>query len=337
MKQVAITGVRQAALIDVSDPQPKDNWVLVKVHAAPMCTEVKGFIDGSGGHGYGHEAAGEVVEVAQPGCVRVGDRVVVQPGTPCGICDLCRAGDYIHCQRWVNFTEFAGGNSGLATMAQYLLKADWLLSPIPDDVSYEHASLAVCGLGPSFSAFQQMAVGAFDTVLITGLGPVGLGGIVNAHFRGARVIGIDGNPYRAEVARQMGATVLDPADPECLQQILNLTGGAGVDRALDCSGIVSAHRLCIDATRRRGQIAFVGQCHQETPLTISTDMIQKGLTLHGVWHYNLADYPKVMRVIHDSPLLNMLISHVLPMSRIQQAWELQASGQCAKIILQPWE
>ena len=64
-------------------------------------------------------------------------------------------------------------------MAQYILKQDWLLMPIPDDVSYLHGAMACCGIGPSFGAMQSMDLSAFDTILITGLGPVGLGAIVN--------------------------------------------------------------------------------------------------------------------------------------------------------------
>jgi len=74
----------------------------------------------------------------------------------------------------------------------------------------------------------------------------------------------------------------------------------------------------------------------ETPLKVSPDMIRKGLTLAGSWHYNLKDTPKIMRVIAESgPQLDLLISHTFPLERVQEAWELQASGQCAKVILLP--
>ena len=61
-------------------------------------------------------------------------------------------------------------------------------------------------------------------------------------------------------------------------KILALTGGKGVDKAVDCSGVVAAHRLCIDSTRRRGAVAFVGESGADTPLRISPDMIRKGLS-----------------------------------------------------------
>ena len=338
MKKATITGVRQVELVEVPDPQPQDDWVVVKVHAAPLCVEYKAYCEGWASPQMGHEAAGEVVAVAQPGCVKVGDRVVVMPQTPCGTCPLCVAGDYIHCQHCVDFTAFHGTPEGSATVAQYLLKLDWLLPPIPGGVSYEHGALACCGLGPSFGAMQAMNTSAFDTILITGLGPVGLGAVVNASYRGARIIAVESVPWRVQRAHDMGVEhVLDPRDEGTLPRIMELTGGVGVDCALDCSGNVAAERLCLDAARRKGQVTFIGECHEPLSIATSHDLIRKGLTLRGSWHYNLADFPKIMQVIQRSPLIDLLISHVFPMSRIQEALEVSATHETAKVILRPWE
>lgn len=338
MKKAVILGERQAGLVEVADPKPKEDWAVVKIHAAPMCAEYKMFKEGRKAEFLGHEAAGEVVAVAQPGKVKVGDRVVVMPQYPCGKCALCVAGEYIHCENTVNLTEFLGSREGSATYAQYIVKPGWILPPIPDGVSYEKASLACCGLGPSFGAFHTMGVSAYDTVLITGAGPVGLGAVVNARYRGARVIVAESIPYRVERAKQMGAAaVLDPGDPQIVQHIKDLTAGKGVDCALDCAGAVLAERLCIDATRRKGKVAYVGECNNELAIKVSPDMIRKGLTVIGSWHYNLKLFPLIMQVIQNSPIIDLLISHVMPMSKIQQAFELSASNQTAKVILKPWE
>ncbi|NIM05526.1 MAG: zinc-binding dehydrogenase [Armatimonadetes bacterium] len=183
-----------------------------------------------------------------------------------------------------------------------------------------------------------MGLNGSDTVLITGAGPVGLGGIVNARFRGARPIVVESVPWRRERAKQLGAQcVIDPGDDSALSQIVEVTEDKGVDCAVDCAGTVSAQRLCIDATRRKGKVAFVGQCHEDLRIKITPDLLWKGISLIGVWHYNLADYPRVMKVIQESPLIDSLISHVLPISKIQEAFELSASQETAKIILKPWE
>jgi len=324
-------------LTQAHTPQAKANWVVVKVHAAPMCTEYKTFRAGRDAEFLGHEAAGEVVDVAQPGRVKVGDRVVVMPTYPCGTCSLCVAGDLIHCEHGADVHAFTGSPEGTATYAQYLIKQDFMLPAIPDGMSYERASLACCALGPSFGAFDLMGVSAFDTVLITGLGPVGMGAVANARFRNARVLAVESHPWRAERALAMGAeAVLDPRDPATPARLKELTRGVGVDCALDCSGTVPAQRMCIDAARRKGKVAFVGECSDELAIRISPDMIRKGLTLIGSWHYNINLFPKILQVIERSPLLDLLVSNVMPMRDVKKAFDLQLTGESSKIILQPW-
>ncbi len=331
MKVAAILGEREAGLVEKSDPAPVDDFVLVKVHEVPMCTEYKGYVRGKKNENLGHEAVGEVVEMARPGQVKVGDRVVLQCGSGCGRCALCHAGDHIHCLDW------SWPDSPQPRYAQYTLQKDWLCSPIPDSVNYKHAGVALCGLGPSFGAMEKVNVGAGDTILITGLGSVGLGGVINGSYRGARVIAVESVPFRAELGRNLGAeVVLDPNDESTLEQILDLTDGVGVDKALDFSGAAPAHRLMIEATRRKGHVAFIGE-GGEFPLAVSRDMIRKGLVLHGNWHYNLSYYPKLLRVIQDSAAkLDQFITHSFPMSEVQEAFDLQSTGACGKVMLDPW-
>jgi L-iditol 2-dehydrogenase len=338
VKVAAILGERKAGLVQRPDPEPCDDFAVVKIHAAPMCTEYKSFASGNRSDRLGHEAAGEVVGLARRGRVEVGDHVVLMPQYPCGKCALCVSGDYIYCEQCVDVAKETGNPAGAATMAQYALKQDWLLVPIPDGVSYDHAAMACCGLGPTFGAMQLMAVDAFDTVLLTGLGPVGLGGVVNARYRGARVIGVEPGRYRAELARDLGAeAVLDPAGGSALERIRELTGGTGVDKALDCTGAAPARRLCIEATRRKGHVAFVGEGGDVT-IHGSDDMIRKGLTLHGVWHYNLAEAPAAMKVVRESASqIDRLITHTFPLEGIQDAFDLQLAGECGKVVLHPWE
>lgn len=336
MKVVAIEGPGRASLVERPDPHPSGEFVVVRIRVAPMCTEYKAFRDGGPTDSLGHEASGDVVAVERSGRVRVGDRVVVMPQAGCGRCSLCLSGDYIHCQHAPDMRRSTGNTSGTATYAEYVVKQDWLLVPLPEDLTYEQGAMACCGLGPTFGAMRRMGVSAPDTILITGMGPVGLGGVINARARGAQVIAVEGQPHRARLAAELGAeAVLDPADPATPARIRELTGGHGADRGLDCSGAEAGQRLLIDGVRRRGEVCFVGE-GGELSLHVSRDMLRKGLTLHGNWHYNLADGPRVLELVRQvAPVLPTFITHHFPMSRVEEAFALQLTGNCGKVVLDP--
>lgn len=328
MQVVALTRPGEVAVVERPDPVPLDDFVVVQIHAAPMCTEYKALAAGSVTEALGHEAAGVVVATARPGRVPVGTRVAVMPGTGCGRCPLCLSGDYIHCRQAPAVPT--------PTYAQYVLKQDWLLAPLPDGMSYPHGGLACCGLGPTFGALGRMGVRAPDTLLITGMGPVGLGGVINGVACGARVIAVEGQPYRARLASALGAAaVVDPGRADALQEIRELSHG-GPDAAIDCSGSPAAQRLLIDAVRRRGQVALVGEAGP-LEVHVSRDLLRKGLTLHGCWHYNLSTVPRLLEwIARQSAAVDRLITGLYPLSGVREAWALQARGECGKLVLQPW-
>ena len=199
--------------------------------------------------------------------------------------------------------------------------------------------MAWCGLGPTFGGMQTASVGTFDTVLITGAGPVGQGAIINAKYRGARAIVVEIEPWRMERAKLLGADeVLDGRDEDVVEQIKSLTDGQGVTCSIECAGTVVTQRLCIDATRQRGRVVFVAECGDQLPITVSPDMIRKGLHLIGQWHYLLNDFDKMMQLVRESgDVLDVLNSHKFPMSQVQDALALSATHECGKITLYPWK
>ena len=335
MQVAAIFGPQQGGLAEKPEPTSKNDLVVVKIRVAPMCTEYHGFREGQVSDCLGHEAVGEVAGLDQSSRVKIGDRVIVQPQNACGRCYLCQAGDHIHCQNPRDVCAEIGSAAGTATLAQYLLKPDYLLTPIPDNLSDDHAAMACCGLGPTFGAMELLNVDAFDTVLITGLGPVGLGGVINARYRGARVIGVESHPYRTRLAKELGTeAVIDPRDPDAAAQVQALTGGNGADKAIETSGTAAAKSFLTDAVRRKGRIAFVGWNGQVEVNTI----IANGLTLYGSWHYNTHAIPRLLQVIAASgDAIDTLITHRMSLSRVQEAWEIQVKGECGKIVLHPWE
>ena len=335
MDVVKITGEKQCEIVQKPDPKASGEFAVVKIHSAPMCTEYHAYQSGHVSDQLGHEAAGEVVDVAQSGLVKPGDRVVVMPQFPCGRCALCMLGNYIHCENGVDALAITGNEAGLATYAQYTIKQDWLLIPIPEGMSYDYASMACCGMGPTFGAYQLMNVDAFDTVLVTGMGPVGLGAVVNAMYRGARVIAVETHPFRSELAKKLGAeAVVNPTDKDAVEQVMALTDGLGADKALDTSGTAPAKTFLMDAVRSKGHVAFVGWQGQIDCSTI----IRKGLTVHGAWHWNRGDASRILKAVEGSKkLLDIQITNTFPMKDVKKAWDLQLTGNCGKIILHPWE
>ena len=117
---------------------------------------------------------------------------------------------------------------------------------------------------------------------------------------------------------------------------MDLTGGLGVDKAMDCSGASAAHRLMVESLRRKGQACFIGQ-GGDFPLGASRDMISKGIGLHGIWHYNLSHFPALIKVISQvEGQLDKFITHRFGMSQVEEAWKQQSTGDAGKVVLDPW-
>ena len=336
MKVATISGIKTSTIIEQPTPKAAANYALVKILAAPMCTEVAAWQQGSLSNSLGHEAAGEVVEAPRGSRVTVGSRVVVMPQNGCGVCDLCVAGEHIRCQAPRNTTADTGSTNGRATFAQYCIQQDWLLYPVPDDVPMLHAAMACCGLGPTFNATKVMNVRSGDLLLISGLGAVGLGGVINGVLRGARVIGLESNTWRAELALKLGAeAVFDPQSPTALDQILAYTNGKGADKSIEASSAESAPSFLVQATRINGEVTTVGWGGAMN----ACDILRRGVTARGAWHWNhLRDAGEMRNTLRmAAPLLDAFITHTFPLTSVQDAWAVQETGQCGKVVLLPWE
>lgn len=337
MRTVEVTGPGSVRLVDRPVPRIDAGYVLVRVMVAPMCNEYLAYTDGvylerNRPDSLGHEFAGEVV-AAPPGApVAPGDRVVALCGFPCGRCEPCGRGYYAHCAAPEDPRAVCGSDSGECGFGQYAVKAGWMLERIPDGMSYEHASMACCGLGPTFGAMERLGVSAGDSVLVTGLGAVGLGGVVNALARGARVLGVVRSPFRAELARKLGCELVGPSAAD----VLAATGGRGVDAAIECSGQPEYQRLAVDSVARLGGVAFLAEPGEIT-VRVDDDLVQRGVRLLGSLDLNRNDVRRLLEVIRSVPdQLDQLITHRLPLDRIGEAFEAQASRESGKILLYPW-
>ncbi|MBI1336533.1 MAG: zinc-binding dehydrogenase [Phycisphaera sp.] len=337
MKIAEMGGGREAGVADAPDPVIADNYAKVKVLSSPLCTEFQ-FRDRERRGCFGHEAGGEVVEVGpKVRHVAVGDRVVVMPQNSCGLCELCRSGEHIYCRSPRKALEVCSSQTGRDTAAQYVIQQDWLLMKYPRSIPDDHAAMACCGFGPSFNAMQSMEVTAGDTVLVAGLGPVGMGAVIVALHRGAKVIGVDVSDYRRNLVLEIGASyAFDPTDPDVDQKVRDVTpGGVGVHASVQCTRVEGVGKFMTRVTRARGGVAFIGQ---GGTLDIAP-LVGKGLRLFGCWHWNhLRDSERMLATIAGSAdRINKMITHTFPLSGIEEAFKLQVAGQCGKIVLHPWE
>ena len=343
MKTVHVLDRRRVELIDKPMPTTAANYAMLKVHVAPMCNEYLAYrdltwLERNRPDSLGHELAGEVIDAPAGSMVRPGDRVVALCGFPCGRCRTCRQGYYAHCAQTDDPRRLTGSPSGECGFAQYAIKPDWMLAPIPDSMSYDNASMACCGLGPTFGAIQRIGLDVFDTVLITGLGPVGLGGVINAKYRGATVVGVVRSHYRAQLAKDLGCdVVLNPTQDDVPAAIRELTEGRGVEAALECSGQPDYQRLAVDSVGRMGSVAFISE-PGDLRVNVDRDLIQRGVTLLGTLDINRHDVDLLLRMIADIPgQIGRFVTHEFPLSGIQEAFELQIARDCGKILLHPWQ
>lgn len=333
MKAAAVTGRGRVEIVDRPRPEGRGDVVVVKILIAPMCTEFKHRRAGSPNDSLGHEAVGVVVDPAASRRFREGDRVAVMPFYGCGTCYLCTSGDYMPCPNQRDVLAETGQAYGTATYAEYILKPDWLLVPVPDDISLWHAAMACCGFGPTFGALERMQVDALDTVIVSGCGPVGLGGIVQSSMRGARVIGIETNPYRAELARTLGAEyVIDPTEHNISDRVREFVA-YGADAGIETSGADGASKALASAIRARGRLSVVAWAGD----VVLPPLVPQGLDIFGVWHWNsLRHSDRMWQSIRKSTdRIDRLVTHAMPLADVAMAMDLQDIGQCGKVYLLP--
>lgn len=324
MKRLVLGG-EKAWSEQAPKPEPEPGWVVVRPTVLPICGSDIGAFVQPGEHRYaGHEGTGTVEAVAPGSRFEPGDRVAIGPSTGCGECAYCRSGSYIYC---------ADRPEGGSHFAEYVKKQEFILARLPDDVSFEAGSLVGCALGPATSAMRRLEVGAHDTVMIAGLGPVGLGATAVATFLGARVAVVEPEPYRIALAEELGAhDAFDPTTGDPLDWVRDLTG-RGVTCAVDCSGSAEAERLCVDAVAPLGRVAFLGENAGQIEVSPSRDFIRKGLTVIGSWSMDLGDYDRMFDLLRRKPETQSIATHVYPFEEAQAAFEKFLTRQTGKVLL----
>lgn len=337
-----LPGNSTVAFAEYDIPNPGHGQVLVKTMASTICgSDIRCIYrehTGKGPEGYqpgtiaGHEPCGVIVEEG-PGLRRfkVGDRVVIYHISGCGMCHNCRMGYQIACSG----AREAYGWQRNGGMAPYILAEEKDLVALPDDLTYADGAQVACGFGTVYEAIEKIGVSGNDAVLVVGLGPVGLAALMLARAMGAnKLIGVELIDERIEVAKKLGLAhhVFKPG-PDALQQILDVTGGHGVERAIDASANDTGRRLAIQATREWGRIAFVGEGNTST-FEPSPDIIHGQKTIYGSWVTSLWRMEELLeRLVRWNIHPEDLITHRFTLEQADEAYALMAGGHCGKVAI----
>ncbi len=338
-----LPGNSTVELKEFAVPKPGHGQVLVKTKATTICgSDIRCIYRehvGKGPEGYipgmaaGHEPCGIIEEVGE-GMRRFkkGDRVIVYHISGCGVCYDCRRGYYISCKSPLRQAYGWQRNGG---MAPYILCDEKDLIALPDELTYKDGAQVACGFGTVYEAIEKIGISGNDAVLVTGLGPVGLAALMLCKAMGAtKLIGVEGNPYRIELAKKLGLVdyVFEPGE-DTVEQIKAVTGGHGVERAIDASASDSGRQTAVRATREWGKIALVGEGNTMS-LNPSPDMIHGQKTIYGSWVTSLWKMEDLVEHlvrwgIHPEDL----ITDEFPLEKADDAYRLMASGQCGKVAV----
>ena len=220
-------------------------------------------------------------------------------------------------------------------MAEYILAEEKDLIALPDELTFKDGAQVACGFGTVYEALQKIGVCGDHAVLVTGLGPVGLAALMLAKAMGAeKLIGVEMNDYRIKLAKDLGLAdyVFKPGD-DTLKQILDVTGGYGCERAVDCSANDAGRQLAIRATRQWGKIAFVGE-GGTVNFNPSPDIIHDQKTIYGSWVTSLWLMEELVeRLVRWNIHPEDLVTHEFPLEQAGEAYRLMASGNCGKVAV----
>jgi threonine dehydrogenase-like Zn-dependent dehydrogenase len=282
----------------------------------------------------GHEPCGQIVATG-PGCRRFeeGNRVIVYHISGCGVCNDCRRGYMISCssQTW----RRAYGWQRDGGMADYLLAEEKDLVALPAPLTYADGAQVACGFGTVYEGLEKMGISGNDAVLITGLGPVGLAtGMLCRALGAPLIIGIDVVEERMKLARDLGlCDAVLASGPDNVDEVRALTGGQGVERAVDCSAHPAARATAIRATRKWGRVAMLGE-GGDVAFQPSPDMIHDQKTLYGSWVTSIWLMEELVeRLVRWGLHPAQLITHRFAVDRADEAYALMASGKCGKVAV----
>jgi threonine dehydrogenase-like Zn-dependent dehydrogenase len=326
MKSLWFAGDSKIEVIDVPEPTPTPDEVVIDIKVSALCgSEMGVFRSPSGRDGNpGHEFAGEIVDTNGHSGFEVGDRVGAHVIVGCGTCAHCQTGNQIFCSHMLP-SGYAHAEY-IAVSARHCLK-------IPDKMDWDTGVLvAGDAMGVAYHLTQRVGVQAHDTVAVFGCGPVGLGVVALWSFLGARVIGVDMSPYRRDLAEKLGAwKTVEAGRQNTLDRLRKLTGGAGPDTCLECTGRPEAVAMAFEAARKGGKLGIVGE-QGEATFNPSRDLIHKELSVYGAWYFRLSEFPGMVELCNRGLKPKKVVTHRFPLKEAQKGYDLMAQQKCGKVL-----
>ncbi|UQD51850.1 alcohol dehydrogenase [Bacillus methanolicus] len=343
MKAVTFLGPSKIEVMEKPKPKiEKETDVIVKVTKTTICGTDLHILAGhvptvEEGRILGHEGVGIVEEVGSGvKNFKKGDRVLISCITSCGKCENCKQGLYAHCEEggWIL------GNLIDGTQTEYVRipYADNSLYHIPEGAD-EEALVMLSDILPTGFEIGVLngKVQPGQTVAIIGAGPVGMAALLTAQFYSpAELIMVDLDDNRLEVAKKFGATkVVNSGEGNAVEKIMELTGGKGVDVAIEAVGLPVTFDICQEILKPGGRIANVGVHGQSVDLHI-----EKLWTLNITLTTGLVSTtstPMLLKTVQSKKLQpEQLITHRFPFSDIMKAYDVfrnAAKEKAIKVII----
>jgi S-(hydroxymethyl)glutathione dehydrogenase/alcohol dehydrogenase len=343
---------------------PRAGEVLIEIKATGVCHTDAYTLSGADPEGLfpailGHEGAGVVVEVgAGVTSVKPGDHVIPLYTPECRQCKFCLSERTNLCQA-IRATQGQGvmpdGTSrfsfggqklfhymGTSTFANYTVCPEIAVAKIREDAPFDKVCYIGCGVTTGVGAVINTAeVRAGDNVVVFGLGGIGLNVIQAARMVGAdKIVGVDINPARKDIAEKFGMThFVNPKEVEgdLVPYLVNLTGG-GADFSFECVGDVRVMRQALECCHKGWGtsviigVAGAGQEISTRPFQLVTGRVWKGSAFGGA--KGRRDVPKIVDWYMDGKInIDDLITHVMPVARINEAFDLMHHGESIRSVV----
>ena len=334
-----------AELTELPTPQPGPGEVRIRVGANTVCGTDLRIIRGEKTKGVdlgvvlGHEVAGYVDAVGDGvGGFAEGDLVALPPSVTCGLCAPCTRGQEHLCERvhLVGY-DIIGGLAEYMLIPRAAVARGQLLKA---SASLEPAQLSLAEpLSCCLNGLDNYRVEVGDTVVILGVGPIGMIHLQLARLAGAQtVIVSDPNTSRLARARAAGADVtVDPTERNLLEVVRDVTGGAGADVAVLCFGLPELVNECLELVRKRGRVSIFAGLAGEGWSTIAANLIHyRELTVVGASNSGRESFARAVRLLSSGAIdTGALLTHSYPLSRAAEAIEFVATGEGLKVAVVP--